>query len=231
MNNIKKPFRQLTVFWRTLLSLSSEEKKTVATFSTGMLINVYQIVWCHSQEGCKCSWSEGWFPLLCWVNDMSCANGKLQIVPLCVVLMQLHPCFSHPCVPAHWECGNGVVPAVDTKRWRSEACVGARCNVPSGLWHGSGEMKLCVRNCGEVWETRSTYWPVGSTESFHFYHSSGEMKLWGRNCREVWETRSTCWPVGSTRVLPLLSDMGSKYRVLFNLSAKYRLVFLNILNF
>ena len=38
-----KPFRWLTMFWKNQVPLSSEQTKTVATFSPGMLVTVYQI--------------------------------------------------------------------------------------------------------------------------------------------------------------------------------------------
>ena len=45
-----KPLRRLTVFRKNLVPLSSEQTKTVATFSPGMLVTVYQIAQLTAQK-------------------------------------------------------------------------------------------------------------------------------------------------------------------------------------
>jgi len=44
------PFQWLTVFLKNLVPLSSEQKKTVATFSVGMLVTVYKIALLTAQK-------------------------------------------------------------------------------------------------------------------------------------------------------------------------------------
>ena len=158
--------RHLTVSQKNLLPLSWEQEKTVATFSPGMLVTVYQITQLRAQKPATAP---------CLRHDFPCCGTQWHVlykqqVINCAIKCSRYitsQCFSHPCVPAHWERGNGVVPAIDTKRWGSEASVRTHCNVPSGLWHSSGEMKLWGRNQREVWE-RSPYWPEGSMSLSHF---------------------------------------------------------------
>jgi len=136
-----KPFRWLTMFWKNLVLLSSEQTKTVATFSPGILVTVYQIAQLTAQKSAAAHSLK---------DDFACCRSqwhalyKRQVMNCAVNRGNnaTSPCFSHPCVPAHWERGNGVVPAVDTKHRGSEASVRTHCNVPSGVWHGSGELKL-----------------------------------------------------------------------------------------
>jgi len=84
------PFRRLTVFQKNLGAIIFRTEENCGNIFHWNVGNDIPNCTAHSPEGCSCPRSARWFPLLWCMNDMSCANSKLWIVPLIAAVMHLH---------------------------------------------------------------------------------------------------------------------------------------------